>query len=163
MKTGIHLGGLVVLWGLYIMLIGCEKDGPDCVMIPPPSGIVVSGTITDEVGSPIESIQIVADSSSFYIGKWRDIEQKEYSDKKGLYRIQYTSDVDFESVKWPTELTVIAKDTSDIYETQTQTFAIELRQRYQNLPIGKKYSYILDGYVTADFVLQKKKKNQPKE
>ena len=163
MKTIIHLGVLVVLWGLFITLIGCEKDGPDCIMIPPPSGIVVSGTITDEVGSPIESIQIVADSASFNIGKWRDIEQKEYSDKKGLYRIQYTSDVDFESVKWPTELTVIAKDTSDIYETQTQTFAIELRQRYQNLPIGKKYSYILDGYVTADFVLQKKKKNQPKE
>ena len=163
MKTIIHLGVLVVLWGLFITLIGCEKDGPDCIMIPPPSGIVVSGTITDEAGSPIESIQIVADSSSFNIGKWRDIEQKEYSDKKGLYRIQYTSDVDFESVKWPTELTVIAKDTSDIYETQTQTFAIELRQRYQNLPIGEKYSYILDGYVTADFVLQKKKKNQPKE
>lgn len=150
MKTKINLWLFATLCVLSILLDGCkEKD----VMPPAPSFIGVNGTITDEDGYPVESIQVVADGSSFDNEEWWQTDKVEYSDKDGLYGILYMSSVDHELVKWPTELTIIVKDTSGIYATQSKTFPVELRQRY---PKNEKLSFIYDGYVTADFALQKK-------
>ena len=150
MKTKNSLWLFVTLCALFITLGGCkEKD----VVPPAPSCICVNGTITDEDGYPVESIQVVADGSSFNIEAWMATEKEEYSDKDGLYGILYMSFVTYELVKWPIELTISANDTSGIYASQSHTFPVELRQRY---PQREKLNYIYDGWVTADFVLKKK-------
>ena len=65
----------------------------------------------------------------------------------------YMSSVDYRLLEWPTDLTIIAQDTSGMYETQSQTFSVELRQRYPKI---EELNYIYDGFVIANFVLKKK-------
>ena len=153
MKTKFNLW-FAVLCVLSFTLSGCEdKKNTDDIMPPAPSYIGVGGTIMNEAGSPLRSIQIVVNSSSLNSDNWWGLDKEEYSDKDGIYSITYMSSVDFQQVKWPNEIIIIAQDTSGIYETQSQTFPIELRRRY---PEREDLSFIYDAVIIANFVLQKK-------
>lgn len=153
MKTKIYFWLCATLCVLSLTMSGCKEDKPTDGRHPAPPYISVTGIITGEDGSPIESIRIVADSSALNSDNWWQTDQEEYSANDGSYALLYMSSVDYRLIKWPTELTLIAQDTSGMYETQSQTFPIEMRQRYPNI---KDLNYVYDGWVTANFVLKKK-------
>jgi len=153
MKTKFNLWMLAALCVLSLTQIGCKDKKMDDILHPAPSYIGVGGTVMNETGSPLHSIRMVASSSSLNSDNWWGLDKEEYSDKDGSYSLMYMTPVDFRLVKWPTELIITAQDTSGIYETQSQTFPVELRQRYPKI---EKLNFIYDGLVKANFVLRKK-------
>ncbi|MBR4564763.1 MAG: hypothetical protein IKO26_09965 [Paludibacteraceae bacterium] len=152
MKTKFNLW-FAALCVLSLTQSGCKDKKTDDIVSPAPSYIGVGGTVMNEAGSPLHSIRMVASSFSLNSDNWWGLDKEEYSDKDGSYSLMYMSSIDFQQVKWPTELIITAQDTSGIYETQSQTFPIELKRRY---PERKDLSFIYDAVIIADFVLQKK-------
>ena len=88
MKSKIYYGLFATICVLSLTLSGCKENKPtDIGKNPAPPCINVTGTITGEDGSPIESIRIVADSSALNKYNWWQTDKEEYSDKDGSYTI----------------------------------------------------------------------------
>ncbi len=147
------------LFVLVVMfsLISCEnkQTGGDPTVAPAPSQFVVMGSVTDDANQPIRSIKITVNdpkvSSEVWSFYYADLC---YSDKEGNFGFPIASKYDrWEDVEFPEELTLTAKDTAGIYETQTKTFSVEVRHRY---PEGTQWYVVRDGHVHADFMLKKK-------
>ena len=76
------------------------------------------------------------------------------TDKEGQFGFPIASKSSrWDEVEFPEELTLTAKDTAGIYETQTKTFSVAVRHRY---PESSQWHIVRDGHVQADFVLKKK-------
>lgn len=143
---------------LMVMLcVACENkqiDG-DSSVAPAPAQFVVMGSVTDDAKQPIRTIKITVNdpkvSSEVWSFYYADLC---YSDKEGNFGFPIASKYDrWEDVEFPEELTLTAKDTAGIYETQTKTFSVEVRHRY---PESSQWHIVRDGYVQADFVMKKK-------
>lgn len=126
-------------------------DGP-LTPVPAPSEIRVFGSVKDETGNSLESIQFIMDSTKILKMDWLNYDKYLYSSKDGQFYANYTN-ISLCEIEWPTEITFIATDTSGVYETQEKTFPVEIKQRYLNNP---RWSMVYDGYVQADFVMYKK-------
>ncbi len=143
MKTIISKGLLVAICAMYFL--GCVEtqisQGPTCLN--------VSGIIINEEGLPLEGIRVSVDTTLLERNNWWfGIDAS--SDKEGKYSLTHKYKGDAQRDKdWPTEVSVIAKDASGMYETQIERFSVETRER--TLDKGD-----VDGIVTANFIMHKK-------
>ena len=134
---------LIVAFGA-ILLIGCG-DTPH-----PTSYMEIKGVITDESGQPLESISICIDSARAHLDHAMSYEEGVFSDQEGKYFMLCRGGYPaiFEE-GWPSNMILIATDTTGIYETQEKTFSVDV-QRSNWIKNFSKAS------VTADFVMKKK-------
>ena len=151
MKTKISLWMLAAICSLSMIFKGCKKD-PDSIEPPGPPNLNIVGTITGETSQPIESILVTIDSLNLDMDKWTNYYVQEYSDKEGKCVFAYEYKWAVYDIEFPSAVILSAKDTSGIYEPQTKIFPVERVKRVINLMSLTVY----DGYVTADFALQKK-------
>ena len=133
----------------------CSGDGP-LTPVPAPSEIRVFGSVKDETGNSLESIQFIMDSTKILKMDWLNYDKYLYSSKDGQFYANYTN-ISLCEIEWPTEVTFVATDTSGVYETQEKTFPVEIKQRYLNNP---QWSMVYDGYVQADFVMIRNKRHK---
>lgn len=128
-----------------IALVGCP-DGYRANK----AELVVKGTITDEVGQPLENILVCVDTvliPVYSVGEDHWYEYAKSTTQEGTFTIRYKHNYICPYYdKWPSEILVIAGDTTGVYEMQTKKF-----------PVEEKEVNTGDGYVTADFVMKKKK------
>ena len=138
-----------------ISLVGCEKETDFHNLVPPNSYVELSGSITDEAGAPLNSILISMDTTNLFPGReWPN----SFSEKDGKYYMAIISYGHIKAEEWPAELsevTLIAEDTTGVYEMQKKTVPVSVQLRYPNEPDWE-WNYIVDGFVTADFVMKKK-------
>ena len=136
-----------------------EKEDPSSVGMPAPSFLEISGIITDEAGSPLNSVVVYADITNLGITKECLIHGEIFESIKndGWYGICYQFWGYLKAEEWPSELsevTIIAEDTTGIYEMQKKTMPVEVNVRY---PEYSPMNYLVDGHVyNADFVMKKK-------
>ncbi len=131
-----------------IILVGC----PDGFKAPTPE-LVIDGTITDENGQPLEDILVCLDTAILAAYEnacswphWYDYAKS--TTEKGRYVMRYRHGQLLPlSDKWPSEVLVIAGDTTGVYEMQSKKFPV----------IERDANTVTYGYVTADFVMKKKK------
>ena len=158
MKTKIFNCLIVALCA--VSFFSCkEKEDPSSEFMPAPSFLEISGTITDETGSPLNSVVVYADTTDLDVTKRymsRGETSKSIKDDGG-YTVHYSLGKRIKAEKWPSELseiTIIAEDTTGIYEMQKKTMPVEVSVRY---PENSLMSYLVDGHVyNADFVMKKK-------
>lgn len=138
--------------------------------------MLIGGSITNEEGQPVDSIYVSVDTAACdfsYDVWWREqwwnvslwnkplgndeptwdiANRKDYSDKDGKYGLLYIFHLGIKLPynEWPTELTLIATDSTGVYETQSQTFPVDVHLYY---PDDSTEVY---GIVKADFVMKKK-------
>lgn len=123
-----------------------------------PTYLYIDGVITNEDGTPLNTIQVSVDTANFAIilkpeNLWYQ-EGLGISDKEGKYSLSYMYNGVFKlSNEWPAEITLIATDTAGIYETQAQKFSIKEHSRAKYDP---NQNLNTDGIVKADFVMKKK-------
>ncbi|MCR5050953.1 MAG: hypothetical protein K6A36_07720 [Paludibacteraceae bacterium] len=133
-----------------ISLIGCkQKENPSVESIEP--SFYITGTISTEDGLPLEGIQVCVDTTNFALDlsqmKWQI--KKGLSNKEGLFGLHYMYKSFPKTIEWPSEVTLIATDTTDMYESQTRTYPIQVRETGD--------PKITNGLVSeADFVMHKK-------
>ena len=129
-----------------IALVGC----PDGYKAPTPQ-LIIDGTITDENGQPLEDILVCLDTTilaAFEEGYscWYDYAKR--TTKEGQYVMRYRHGQLLPlSDKWPSEVLIIAGDTTGVYEMQSKKFPVIERER----------NTVTYGDVKADFVMKKKK------
>lgn len=133
-----------------ILLISCKQKETLCAESIEPS-FFITGNITTEDGLPLEGIQVCVDTNNFALdlnqNKWQI--KKESSNKEGLYGLHYMYKKFPKYIEWPSEVMLIAIDTAGIYESQTRTFQIQVRETDD--------PKITNGLVSgADFVMKKK-------
>lgn len=138
-------------------LASCEPKPEECPPAPPI--LYISGTVADATGQPLQSIQInivlpEREKELYELGVFGDMDLTDYSDENGefsidIWRYEHSR---LTPESWSPEITVVATDTADIYETQTNVFSVKNEVRY---PESSMYKDIIDGYVTADFLLRK--------
>ena len=161
MKRNYYLCMLAAICGIMVSLNGCKQEEPQEGYVEPPAPpyMELSGTVTNEEGQALAAIQVSLDSTKIERNDWgtfplSEIERKIYTDKEGGYRVYYDYiGSDYDPVKWPLEITIVACDTTGLYETQTKTVPVENRIRYPNYTNLSRY---VDGIVTANFVLKKR-------
>ena len=158
MKTKVFKCLIVALCA--VSFFACkEKEEPSSIGMPVPSFLEISGTITDEAGSPLNSVVVYADTTNLGITKECLIHGEIFESIKndGWYGIRYQFWGYLKAEEWPSELseiTIIAEDTIGIYEMQKKTMPVEVSVRY---PENSLMSYLVDGHVyNADFVMKKK-------
>ena len=145
---------IVTMCCVFMSLVSCENQNHENqnqpVVAPQPPCLDISGHITNSDGEPLESILVTLKESD----NWWWTEKRRYSDKDGFYSYsQQYEGSDFSLIEWPAEVTIIVTDTAGLYQSQTQTVSIQIRQRYPDSPKLSKY---VDGIATADFVLREK-------
>ena len=161
MKKIFNMLMLSALCQVVVCLSSCKMNDEDigCVLIPAPEKLELSGIITNEDGQSLAAIQISIDDTKLerneydlcIIWSWDSVK---YTNRDGGYKISFEYGGDpYSPTAWPSELTVIAKDTTGIYETDTKTVSVNSRYRY---PDDAKYGHIIDGSAIADFVLHKR-------
>ena len=141
-----------------ISLAGCEKKNDDLVGMPAPSFLEISGAITDETGAPLNSVVVYADTTNLNLTKkcLSNGETIHSFKNDGQYTVRYSFAGHLKVEKWPTEIsdvTIIAEDTIGVYESQKKTMPVNVRARY---PEYSTWNDLVDGHVTADFVMKKK-------
>ena len=158
MKTKIFNCLIVALCA--VSFFACkEKEEPSSVGMPVPSFLEISGIITDEAGSPLNSVVVYADTTNLGITKECLIHGEIFESIKndGWYGIRYQFWGYLKAEEWPSELsevTIIAEDTTGIYEKQKKTMPVVVSVRY---PEYSPMNYLVDGHVyNADFVMKKK-------
>ena len=128
-----------------IAFVGC----PDGYRAPK-AELVIKGTITDEAGQPLENILVCVDTALipvYSVGEDHWYEYARSTTKEGTFTIRYKHNYICPNYDtWPSEVLIIAGDTTGVYEMQTKKFPVEEGE----VNTG-------DGYVTADFVMKKKK------
>lgn len=129
-----------------IALVGC----PDGYRAPNPE-FRINGTVMDETGQPIENILVSVDtailSPSYMHEDWYEVACRTNQEGKFSKRYENGCFISQYVESWPSELIIIAVDTSGIYEKESQRFPVKLT----------KYGPSMFGRVTADFVMKKKK------
>ena len=138
-----------------IAIVGCKKkDEPTTSCMPCPPYLSVHGTITNEEGLSLDSIQVTLQKED----AWWWSNCIEYTNEIGTYEyFNATSSSGFLYgiiEEFPAEVTVIATDTTGVYETQKQTCTVVERIRYPENPDWR-HMYI-DGIATANFVMKRK-------
>ncbi|MBO4690219.1 MAG: hypothetical protein J5621_05030 [Paludibacteraceae bacterium] len=129
------------------VFVGCgDKEKPY-----PTSYMEIRGVITDEQGLPLESISICIDSASAHLDHTMSYEEGAFTDHEGEFFMlcRGGSPAVFKE-GWPSEMILIATDTTGTYATQEKVFSVEVR----HFDWIKNYSHAL---VTADFIMKKKK------
>lgn len=139
-----------------LIAVICAMFLISCYVDPPHRGsrIEIKGTITDEVtGLPLQSVFVCIDTMylDLDINETTSYEDGVFSNQEGKYFITYTQGSLMAFRSWPSELFLVAIDTSNVYETQKMAFPVTI-QHSEN-PRLKSYSY---AFVTADFVMKKK-------
>lgn len=146
---------------LCCLCVGLASCGPKPEEICPPAPpiLYISGTVADATSHPLQSIQInivlpEREKELYELGHFGDMDLTGYSDENGkvsieIWRYQYSPHT---PEAWSPEITVVATDTAGIYKTQTNVFPVKNEVRY---PESSMYKDIIDGYVTADFLLRK--------
>ena len=155
MKKYFNLWMLVAICYLSTWLVSCENKEPnDLTVAPSPSQFIVMGSVVDDANQPIPSIKISLDDPKVSSEEWSYYYANLcYSDKEGYFSFPIASNTSsWSEVEFPEELTLTAKDTAGIYETQTKTFTVEVLHRY---PEGTQWYIVRDGHVQADFVLKR--------
>lgn len=142
---------------VMLSLVACEhkQTEGDPTVAPAPSQFTITGSVTDDMNQPLPSIKITVNDPKVTPSEWNlYYSDLCYSDKEGQFGFQIASKNDrWDEVEFPEELTLTAKDTAGIYETQTKTFSVAVRHRY---PESSQWHIVRDGHVQADFVLKKK-------
>ncbi|MBO4689696.1 MAG: hypothetical protein J5621_02360 [Paludibacteraceae bacterium] len=141
-----------------ISLVGCDRWEVYSVALPCPSFIEISGSITDEAGAPLNSVVIYADTTNLNLTKKSLCNGETIRSFKndGQYYVRYSFAGHLKVEEWPSELlevTIIAEDTTGVYESQNKTMPVDVRARY---PENSTWNYLVDGYATIDFVMKKK-------
>ena len=165
MKTNIRLFLLATFCGTLLAMTGCMQNGQEPTEgdePPAPDFLIVTGTVTDMDGVPLPSIHMFVDTTTIEkyndrsIIWWWDMMER-YTDKEGCFELYYEyGGNEFEPTAWPSELTVVAVDTTGVYETQSNVLPVETKPRYKDAWMG-----IYDGRVeNADFVLKIKNPNK---
>ena len=139
------------IWGLLIVLasglISCSSmkennfdptEGGDQTGIP---RLVVTGTVTNTAGQALQGIYVAI--FGVRAADEQDVLSYNYAltDKEGDYTI-----VRYRGREFPTEVTVVATDSTGVYEEQLR-FATVTYDTINGQPFN--------GFVTADFVLNK--------
>ena len=136
-------------------LLGCEKKNVyEPLFEPRPSFLRIDGSVMDDSSNIVKSVSIYAEAANYDLPLYPEVYP---INKDGQYSIRYYFDW-FKIEDWPSELlevTVIAKDTTGVYEMQKKTVPVSVQLRYPNEPDWE-WNYIVDGHVTADFVMKKK-------
>ena len=139
-----------------LSIISCDDKNIESGDMPAPSYLEISGSITDEAGAPLSSISISMDTTNLPARRDWLKDPSSFSEKDGTYYIFSISGAHLKAEEWPSilsEVTLIAEDTTGVYETQKKTVPVEVLVRYPEQSIWKD---LVDGYVTADFVMKKK-------
>ena len=128
-----------------------KEDGAESTSSYAPSNFNIFVTVTDEDGQPLESIRVCVDTikSDLKNGLF-GFSGSEYSLQDGKYDFGYRyTTINHTKEEWPSEIILIASDSNNIYETQTQTFPVVVAE---NTATHK----TIGGYVEANFVMKKK-------
>ncbi|MBO4690951.1 MAG: hypothetical protein J5621_08785 [Paludibacteraceae bacterium] len=136
---------MYLIIAIYVtVFVGCTPPNR-------PSTMEIKGTVTNDLGIPLESISICIDSASAHLDHAMSYEEGVFTNHDGEYFMLCSGGYPaiFEE-GWPSKLVLIAIDTTGVYETQEKIFSVEIRHSDWN----KIYSY---AFVTADFVMKKKK------
>lgn len=141
---------IVALCGISI--VSCKQK--EETEYPALSALIIMGSVSNDEGMPLESIRIRIDTIGLDLNyeewHWHD---DAVTDREGKYMWSYTYKGTLPIEEWPSNVTIIATDTTGAYETQTKLKAVEVKHRYDDNPYK---STFVDGYVTADFVMKKK-------
>lgn len=132
-----------------ITFVGCRQGNVPLSQ----TRLDMHGIITNEEGTPLKAIQVCVDTiaSNFNSEEWW-WSPIAISEQDGQYYLHYTRKYDWLTTKdWSTEITLIAKDTTGVYATQTKTFPIVVHKRVDYEQGGR-----TNATVTADFVMKKK-------
>ena len=153
MKNLVFRSVLVALCAIAI--VGCKKkDEPTTSCMPFAPYLSVDGVVTNEDGLPLDSIQITLQKEDAWWWSNRAI----YTNEIGAYDYMESThqkgvDYFYGTVDWPSEVTVIATDTTGVYETQIKTCPIVETMRY---PEDTTLHMYIDGLATVNFVMKKK-------
>ena len=134
---------------MCLLIAVCVTVFVGCTPPNRPSTMEIRGIITDENGQPLQSIFVCIDTT--YLAELMTYDDGIFSNQEGIYKLLYMKGYPSAFMgDWPSELVMIAKDTSGIYWSQKKSFPVDVRYSDWN----KNYSY---AFVTADFVMKKKK------
>lgn len=128
-----------------IVLVGC----PDGYKAPNPE-FRINGTVMDEAGLPIENILVSVDTAilnpSYIHENWYEVAC--CTNQEGMFSKRYANGCFISQYveSWPSEVGIIAVDTSGVYKMESQRFPVKLTQHGPSM----------FGHVTADFVMKKK-------
>ena len=111
--------------------------------------MIINGTVTDINGRPLQSIFVCIDTMylDLDINETMSYEDGTFTDEEGkfikMYKAGYPTAF---MADWPSELVMVAIDSSGVYESQKRSFPVERTPRFTEK----------DASVTADFVMKKK-------
>ena len=137
---------------LSVVFVGCKEKQ---VVLPAPPYLHITGIVTDETNQPLSSIQVTIELPEIFIQNMQENVYTYYTEANGQYNtgcLFSHSAFARSEVSWPEEISVSAKDTSGVYETQRITVPVESYARYSD----GKWSNIIDAKANADFVMHKK-------